>query len=336
MADATPDQQVSGDQADGPSGELLPFVFGEHRVRTLPGDPVLFAAVDVCALLGYSGTSDPVRRYVDVEDRTVLRVTSEKRRSDDFRDFQSQRVGRGGLRRITMITESGVWALVYGSPRAEAKAIRRWLTRDVLPSLYRHGMYAAPTAPPPAPAPSPIAGQLDAAQLLALQTAAARVFRDVLATMNRVHHSRQLITGARESEVLGRLGPAERRRERERADRGIDRAYRDLVAAWSELMAAGVPGFTQAELAAIDTPEQLVEATRLAVEAQADLAGLREQDERIAARMGPTQRRRFLDAQQAARIDSARLRGDETTLRLLTGAPVPELDDPAAGDGDER
>lgn len=45
---------------------------------------------------------------------------------------------------MTIITEAGMYSAILGSKLPEAKAFKRWVTHDVLPSIRSHGMYATP------------------------------------------------------------------------------------------------------------------------------------------------------------------------------------------------
>ena len=51
-----------------------------------------------------------------------------------------------GTQEMTVINESGLYALEQSSKRPGAKQFKRWVTSEVLPAIRRHGMYAdAPT-----------------------------------------------------------------------------------------------------------------------------------------------------------------------------------------------
>ena len=39
------------------------------------------------------------------------------------------------------ISESGLYSLILGSHRAEAKVFKRWITNEVLPSIHKTGQY---------------------------------------------------------------------------------------------------------------------------------------------------------------------------------------------------
>lgn len=45
------------------------------------------------------------------------------------------------VRNITLITESGLYDLVLSSKKKEAKDFRRWVTKEVLPSIRKNGYY---------------------------------------------------------------------------------------------------------------------------------------------------------------------------------------------------
>ena len=47
----------------------------------------------------------------------------------------------GGAQRIAIVNESGLYALILGSRKAEARTFKRWVTSEVLPSIRRTGQY---------------------------------------------------------------------------------------------------------------------------------------------------------------------------------------------------
>lgn len=52
----------------------------------------------------------------------------------------------GGAQNMTIISEPGLYALILKSRKPQAKAFRRWVTHEVIPSIRRHGLYATPQA----------------------------------------------------------------------------------------------------------------------------------------------------------------------------------------------
>lgn len=95
--------------------------FGQIRTTTVGGEP-WFVAVDVC-------------RALEI-DRTASR-----RLDDDEKGVCSMHTP-GGLQDVTIINEPGLYTLVLGSRKPEAKAFKRWITHEVLPSIRKTGAYA--------------------------------------------------------------------------------------------------------------------------------------------------------------------------------------------------
>lgn len=95
--------------------------FGEIRVLAIDNEP-WFVARDVTDALGL--------------DRTATR-----RLDEDEKGVRSMHT-QGGEQEVGIITEAGLYSLIMASKKPEAKAFKRWVTHDVLPSIRRHGMYA--------------------------------------------------------------------------------------------------------------------------------------------------------------------------------------------------
>jgi len=105
-----------------------PFV-ESLEIRTIieDGDP-LFVAADVAHNLGYRMASDMTRR-LEQDDRGTRRMRTPS-----------------GEQEMTVITESGLYVAIMGSQIAAAKEFKRWVTREVLPSIHRTGGYTASPA----------------------------------------------------------------------------------------------------------------------------------------------------------------------------------------------
>ena len=105
--------------------ELQVFNFESHNVRTLvKDDEVWFVGKDVASVLGYQNGSRDVNRHVDDEDRSSVVIHDGSQR-----------------RTVTVINESGLYALVFGSTLPNAKQFKRWVTSEVLPSIRKNGKY---------------------------------------------------------------------------------------------------------------------------------------------------------------------------------------------------
>lgn len=98
--------------------------FGKIRVVEVNALPY-FVGRDVATALGYANPVAAVSQHVDNED-------SVKRAIPDNQGFNQT---------TTLINESGVYSLVFGSKLETAKVFKRWVTTDVLPAIRKHGAY---------------------------------------------------------------------------------------------------------------------------------------------------------------------------------------------------
>jgi prophage antirepressor-like protein len=106
------------------------FEFNGAPLRIFPsadGTSFSAAANDVCAILGLNNPRQALSR-LDDDERGVIT-------SDTL----------GGPQSINTVTESGLYALVLTSRKEEAKAFRKWITAEVMPSIRRTGAYIEPT-----------------------------------------------------------------------------------------------------------------------------------------------------------------------------------------------
>ena len=103
--------------------------FGEVRTLTKEDKSVWFVGKDVAAVLGYRDTPKAIKAHVDDEDKVV---------GDLPTSF--------GVKPTTFINESGLYALVLASKLPQAKAFKRWVTSEVLPSIRKEGGYIATKA----------------------------------------------------------------------------------------------------------------------------------------------------------------------------------------------
>ena len=101
--------------------------FGEVRTVMRDGEP-WFVAADVCRALDIGNTSMALER-LDNDEKMTLSLTD------------SHSGQRGGAQSYTIINEAGLYTLVLGSRKPEAKAFKRWITHEVIPSIRKHGAY---------------------------------------------------------------------------------------------------------------------------------------------------------------------------------------------------
>lgn len=106
------------------STTIIPFQFQDREVRVVDvdGEP-WFVASDVAKILGYREAKDMTRR-LDEDDRGRRSVPTP-----------------GGDQLMTVISEAGLYAAILGSRVAGAQLFKRWVTREVLPSIRQHGAY---------------------------------------------------------------------------------------------------------------------------------------------------------------------------------------------------
>lgn len=106
--------------------EIIPHQFPTtgQAVRTvLINDEPWFVAADVCAVLDlHTG-------------RALARIDEDEK---GVRPTQTP----GGIQSLAYVNEPGLYALVLGSRKPEAKAFKRWITHDVLPAIRRTGSYS--------------------------------------------------------------------------------------------------------------------------------------------------------------------------------------------------
>lgn len=99
--------------------------FGEIRTVQIDGD-AWFVGRDIAAVLGYSKPQNAIASHVDEDDTLIQGITDS--------------IGR--TQSTTLINESGVYALIFGSKLPKAKEFKHWVTAEVLPQIRRTGSYA--------------------------------------------------------------------------------------------------------------------------------------------------------------------------------------------------
>ena len=97
--------------------------FGELRTVEIDGEP-WFVGKDVAAALGYTNSRDAIATHVFADDKGVESIDT-----------------LGGRQKMTIINESGLYALVFGSRLKIAKEFKHWVTSEVLPSIRKNGAY---------------------------------------------------------------------------------------------------------------------------------------------------------------------------------------------------
>lgn len=95
--------------------------FGSVRTTMINGES-WFVAVDVCKALEIDATAT---RRLDEDEKNTLRLTQ----------------GTSGNPNVTVVNEYGLYSLILGSRKPEAKTFKRWITHDVIPTIRKTGSY---------------------------------------------------------------------------------------------------------------------------------------------------------------------------------------------------
>lgn len=135
--------------------QIIPFEFESHALRVnldAAGQP-WFVAADVCAALDLPDTHKAIARL------------------DDDEKGRNSIPTPGGQQEMSMVNESGLYNLVLGSRKPEAKRFKRWITHEVLPSIRKTGSYTSTTSVAALPSPT----QDRVSSLLLIGEAVARV-----------------------------------------------------------------------------------------------------------------------------------------------------------------
>ena len=107
--------------------EMIPFTYEGTPVRTVVvEDEPWFVAMDALDILGLHRSS---LTALDDDEKGVHTVDT-----------------LGGVQRVGIISEPGMYSLILRSRKPEAKMFKRWITHEVLPSIRKRGMYATEAA----------------------------------------------------------------------------------------------------------------------------------------------------------------------------------------------
>jgi prophage antirepressor-like protein len=98
--------------------------FGQIRTAGTSEEP-LFCLADVCKALGLTPKGVNQRLSKEVISNYPLKTA-------------------GGTQQALFVNEDGLYDVILDSRKPEAKAFRKWVTSEVLPSIRKHGAYATP------------------------------------------------------------------------------------------------------------------------------------------------------------------------------------------------
>jgi prophage antirepressor-like protein len=97
-------------------------------------DDIWFCGKTVSKILGYKDTKKAIGSHVDSEDKEKLGNF----KGDDLPPLKKNE------KNTIYINESGLYSLILRSKLEKAKAFKRWVTKDVLPSIRKSGKYEVP------------------------------------------------------------------------------------------------------------------------------------------------------------------------------------------------
>lgn len=104
--------------------ELIAYTFKSHQIRTTLKDNMpWFVAADVAKALEYQDSTHAIR-YLDEDEFSTLPI-------------------KEGNRELNIINESGLYSLILRSRKPEAKAFKKFVTAEVLPSIRKTGAYVS-------------------------------------------------------------------------------------------------------------------------------------------------------------------------------------------------
>lgn len=107
--------------------ELQTFNFENQQVRAIEieNEPY-FVGKDVATILGYAKPENAISNHVDDEDKTTTLI---------------QGTGSNYKSKAVVINESGLYSLILSSKLPNAKKFKHWVTKEVLPTIRKHGAY---------------------------------------------------------------------------------------------------------------------------------------------------------------------------------------------------
>lgn len=102
--------------------------FGSIRSIEQNNEP-WFVGKDVALALGYAKPENALAAHVDALDKTTTLIQG------DGSNYKSK---------TTIISESGLYSLIFSSKLEGAQRFKRWVTSEVLPSIRKTGCYGTP------------------------------------------------------------------------------------------------------------------------------------------------------------------------------------------------
>jgi anti-repressor protein len=113
------------------NNQLQVFNFGMNEVRTVMKDnEAWFVAKDVCDVLEITDSVVALRR-IDEDEKCLIPTPHPQSNTK--------------MMNVLAVNEYGLYTLVLGSRKPEAKQFKRWITHEVIPAIRKTGSYSMPT-----------------------------------------------------------------------------------------------------------------------------------------------------------------------------------------------
>ena len=112
------------------------FKYGETELSVIKcKDVIWFRGKAMAEILGYSNPLKAIRMHIDYEDKREMSELGYKGGAQNGHPF------RNAQQSAICINESSVYCLILHSKLESARAFKRWVTRDVLPSIRQTDKY---------------------------------------------------------------------------------------------------------------------------------------------------------------------------------------------------
>ena len=123
--------------------EILKFNLNNNAVACVlaDGNPWLKAR-EVATILGYANTKQAITKNVDEDDKQTYAKILETLQVGGL----SERPPDSNDKNAIYINEPALYSLILNSGKQEAKAFKKWVCSEVLPSIRKHGRYETPAA----------------------------------------------------------------------------------------------------------------------------------------------------------------------------------------------
>ena len=110
------------------------FHYEENEISVIKcRDDIWFRGKDIAKALGYEKTRNAILKHVADDNKSIL---EDLRRGPQIRaPFKNEQGGS------IFINESGLYSLILRSKLESAKEFKRWVTKDVLPTIRKIGRY---------------------------------------------------------------------------------------------------------------------------------------------------------------------------------------------------